>query len=490
MHFAIHSDTRRIADTVLVPLGTAEGQRAAAWQWLSHRVGVPAAALEAEFDGAYKSVLVLFGKDGKRYVLAGIGDDTAPHRIARALRYLVLRKRKNLGPAVAVWLGHVAADALEAWAGAVAYGLGLGLYRQELLKTDARTPFPLESAEAALQIVHPRAGDELRAVLQREWRLAQAMHRTFDLVNTPSNIKTPAWLAEQAVAAGRRAGFEVHVFDEDAIGAMGLHALKAVGQGSGHPPRFIAMEYRPAGARKKVALVGKGITFDTGGVSLKPANNMHLMKSDMGGAAAVIGTMEAAAILELPVHLVGVVPAAENAVDGRALKPGDVIRSYSGKTIEVIDTDAEGRLVLADALAWAVRQHHPDFMVDLATLTGSCIRALGTEAAGLFTPNDALAHALEEAGRATGERLWRLPLWDEYMEYLKTDVADIKNLGDKPMAGAITAAKFLEFFTEGHPAWAHIDMAGTALANGDFSRDRTATGFGVRLLCRWLQQLG
>ncbi|RMF75061.1 MAG: leucyl aminopeptidase family protein, partial [Alphaproteobacteria bacterium] len=357
-----------------------------------------------------------------------------PHRIARALRYFVLRKREKLPATVAVWLGHVPVAELGAWAGAVAYGIGLGLYRHELLKTDARTPFPLEGEDAVVELIHPQGAQPHLDLMAREWQLAKVMHHTFDLVNTPSNIKTPAWLAEQAEAAGRRAGFRVQVYDEQAIREMGLHALMAVGQGSAYPPRFIVMEYAPAQPRKKVALVGKGITFDTGGLSIKPAQSMHLMKSDMGGAAAVIGTLEAAALLRLPVHLVGIVPAAENAVDGKSLKPGDVIRSYSGKTIEVIDTDAEGRLVLADGLAWAVDHHQPDVLVDLATLTGSCIRALGTEAAGLFSPNDALADALAAAGMATGERLWRLPLWDEYMDYLKTDVADINNLGDKPMA--------------------------------------------------------
>lgn len=449
---------------------------------------MPLARLEAEFDGDAQRELLLFGRDGHKYVLLGMGTDYQPHRLVRVLRHYVSRKRHTLGPVVAVELRHVpTADQME-WAGAAVYGIGLGIYRYELLKTTPQQAFPLEAPTACIELLCATNGEAVVDTATREWRLAQAMHRVFDLVHTPSNIKTPAWLAEQAAAAAQRAGFEVKVYETQALQQMGMHALLAVGQGSPHAPHLIVMEHRPAQATQKVGLVGKGITFDTGGISIKQAQNMHLMKSDMSGAAALIGIMEAAAILALPVHLIGVVPAAENAVDGKALKPGDVIHSYSGKTIEVIDTDAEGRLVLADALSWVVRQHRPDQLVDIATLTGSCIRALGTEAAGLWSTNDALAEALIEAGNHTGERLWRMPLWDDYFEYLKTDVADIKNLGSKPMAGAITAAKFLEYFTEDHPAWAHLDIAGMALKQDDFGHDRMATGFGVRLLLHWLRQ--
>jgi leucyl aminopeptidase len=235
--------------------------------------------------------------------------------------------------------------------------------------------------------------------------------------------------------------------------------------------------------------VGKGVTFDTGGLSIKPSTSMHLMKSDMGGAAAVLGTLEVVAKLNLPIHVVGIVPATENSVDSRSTKPGDVITSYSGKTIEIIDTDAEGRVILADGLAYMVRHFQPDVLIDLATLTGSVIAALGLHAGGMFTQNDALATQLTQAADQTGERLWRMPLWDVYKEDIKSDVADVKNFSGKPVAGSISAAKFLEVFTENHPAWAHLDIAGMAFADTEFGSQKNATGFGIRLLIAYLRIL-
>ena len=213
------------------------------------------------------------------------------------------------------------------------------------------------------------------------------------------------------------------------------------------------------------------------------------MKSDMGGAAAVLGTVEVAAKLKLPIHLIGIVPATENSMDSRSTKPGDVITSYSGKTIEIIDTDAEGRVILADGLGYMVRHYQPDVLIDLATLTGSVIAALGVHAAGMFTQNDELASQLTQAADQTGERLWRLPLWDVYKEDIKSDVADVKNFSGKPLAGSISAAKFLEVFTENHPAWAHLDIAGMAFADTEFGSQKNATGFGIRLLIAYLRAL-
>jgi len=251
------------------------------------------------------------------------------------------------------------------------------------------------------------------------------------------------------------------------------------------------LEYKPATAQtgQTIGLVGKGVTFDTGGISIKDSTNMHLMKSDMGGAAAVLGTVELAAKLQLPVHLVGVIPSTENSVDGDSTKPGDVIGSYAGKTIEVIDTDAEGRLILADALAYVIKNHQPDVLIDLATLTGSVIGTLGYVAAGLFTTNDTLANTLLNVSDKTGEKLWRLPMWDDYKEDLKSDVADVKNYHGKPFAGAIMGAKFLEVFTSKHPAWAHLDIAGTAFTDSEFGSQKNATAYGIRLLTTYLSQL-
>ena len=296
-------------------------------------------------------------------------------------------------------------------------------------------------------------------------------------------------MADWAVESGKKNGFSTTIFDKKQCEEAGLKALLSVNDGSRHEPRFIIMEYKSPDAKTSVGLVGKGVTFDTGGISIKPSNNMHLMKSDMGGAAAVLGAMELTARLKLPIHLIGIVPSTENMVDGNATKPGDVIGSYAGKTIEVIDTDAEGRLILADGLAYMVKNFKPDTVIDLATLTGSIVAALGYNAAGMFTNSDALATHLLNAGTETGEKLWRMPMWDAYFEDMKSDVADVANLSSKPVAGSITAAKFLEFFTDKHPNWAHLDIAGVALASSELGSHRTATAYGVRLLTAFLEEL-
>jgi leucyl aminopeptidase len=236
-------------------------------------------------------------------------------------------------------------------------------------------------------------------------------------------------------------------------------------------------------------LVGKGVTFDTGGISIKSSNGMSYMKSDMGGAAAVLGTIEMVAKLNLPYHVVAIVPTCENSIDGLSIRPSYVINSYAQKTIEVIDTDAEGRLILADGLYYAVKNYKPDYLIDLATLTGSIIAAIGYEAAGLFSKNTDLQSSLYAAGEATGEKLWAMPMWDSYADTMKSDIADIKNLSSASVGGSITAAKFLEFFTDGHSAWAHIDIAGTAFGDNEYGKMKSATAYGVKLLTHWIESL-
>ncbi|MDQ3015509.1 MAG: M17 family metallopeptidase, partial [Bacteroidota bacterium] len=232
----------------------------------------------------------------------------------------------------------------------------------------------------------------------------------------------------------------------------------------------------------------KGVIFDTGGISIKMSKNMHYMKSDMAGAAAALGVVEACARLGLKVNVMAITPMTDNSIDSTSIKPGDVISSYAGKSIEVIDTDAEGRLILADALAYAVKEYKPDVMIDMATLTGSIIASLGPQAAGLFTKNDELAAELSAAGNISGERVWRMPMYDEYHDDMQSDIADIKNLSEKPYAGATTAAKFLEYFTSDHPAWAHLDIAGMAFQANGFGKSYCATAYGVRLLVKWISQ--
>ena len=308
------------------------------------------------------------------------------------------------------------------------------------------------------------------------------------LVNMPASHKSPEYLGQWAQRSAATYGYSCDVLDKSKLTSLGMGALLSVNRGSQQPANLIVSHYKHADATKKIALIGKGVIFDTGGLSIKDSKNMHYMKSDMAGAAAALGTVEACARLGLKVDVMAITPVTDNSVDAASTKPGDVITSFAGKTIEVIDTDAEGRLILADALAYAVKQYKPDVMIDMATLTGSIIAALGTQAAGLFTKNDQLAQSLTAAGDASGERVWRMPMFDEYSEDMQSDIADIKNLSDKPYAGAITAAKFLEAFTSEHPAWAHLDIAGMGFQPNGFGKGHCATAYGIRLLLKWMSQ--
>ncbi|TAM11376.1 MAG: leucyl aminopeptidase [Nevskiaceae bacterium] len=300
-----------------------------------------------------------------------------------------------------------------------------------------------------------------------------------DLANTPANHCTPTDLATQAEHLAQDYSITTRILDEKAMRKLGMGALLAVAAGSRQPPRLIVMEYRHgARGQKPVVLVGKGITFDAGGISLKPPAGMDEMKFDMGGGASVFGALLAAAQLELPIHLVGVVAAAENLPDGNAVKPGDVITTLAGHTVEILNTDAEGRLVLCDALAWVQKNYTPELVVDMATLTGACIVALGHHAHGLFSNTPELARDLLTAGDTVGDRAWQLPLWEDYQEQLKSEFADFANVGGRD-AGAITAASFLHRFTR-KLRWAHLDIAGTAWTG------KAATGRPVPLLAQFL----
>lgn len=326
----------------------------------------------------------------------------------------------------------------------------------------------------------------LARALRRAGTTASAVCLARDLVNEPPSTATASYLSEQAAAHCRGEGLKVDVWGRRRIEQLKMAGLLAVNQGSREEPRFIRMRYRPKGApRKKVVLIGKGITFDSGGLSLKSARSMETMKLDMAGAAAVIGVMSVLPELAPNAEVVGMVPATDNLPDGGAQKPGDVIRYPNGKTVEVMNTDAEGRLILADALVLAAREK-PDCMIDLATLTGACIVALGNELAGLFSNDEELADRLAACGRDAGESLWRLPLAAEYREDIKSHVADIKNVGGGS-AGAVTAALFLQEFV-GEVPWAHLDIAGPAFAAKErLTCPKGGTGFGVRTLLNLLR---
>ncbi len=302
-----------------------------------------------------------------------------------------------------------------------------------------------------------------------------------DLGNLPGNICTPTYLAEQAVALGNQNGVKVTVLEESDMRELGMGALLSVARGSRQPPKLIVLEYRGgAEGEAPVALVGKGLTFDAGGISIKPAANMDEMKYDMCGAASVLGAIKAAAEIRLPINVVGVIPSSENLPDGNANKPGDIVTSMSGQTIEVLNTDAEGRLILCDALTY-VGRYNPAVVVDIATLTGACVIALGNHASGLLANSDALARELLNAGKYTYDRAWQLPLWDEYQKQLDSNFADMANIGGRE-AGAIIGGSFLARYTRDYK-WAHLDIAGTAWKTG---KEKGATGRPVPLLAQFL----
>jgi len=355
-----------------------------------------------------------------------------------------------------------------------------GAYRFDKLKSKA----PENKRALRKVVLHVARRNEItegEAAIDRGVAIAEGMALAKDLGNLPGNHCTPTYLAEQAVELGKRHGIKVDVLEQKDCEKLGMGCFLAVARGSAQPPKFIVMEYQ-GGKRDQppVALVGKGITFDTGGISIKPAAEMDEMKFDMCGAASVLGTMKAIALMKLPLNVVGVVPSTENMPGGRAIKPGDVVTTMSGQTVEILNTDAEGRLILCDALTY-VEKYKPAAVVDIATLTGAMVIALGHVATGLFANSDPLARELISAGETAWDRAWHMPLWDDYQEALKSNFADFPNIGPRA-GGSITAACFLSRFTKSYP-WAHLDVAGTAWKSG---AEKGATGRPVPLLSHFL----
>lgn len=304
-----------------------------------------------------------------------------------------------------------------------------------------------------------------------------------DWVSTPPNDKTPELFAKSIVARAKKSGLKVTVLDEKYLRQNKFGAILAVGAGSRSKPRMVLFEYRRPKAKKTIVLVGKGVTFDSGGINIKPSGSLEDMKMDMSGAAAVSATLITVAKLKPQLNVIGAVPIVENMPSGEATRPGDIVKSFKGKTIEIGNTDAEGRLILVDAMAYAIKTYKPQYIIDMATLTGACVIALGEKIAGVFSSDDELADKIIHSGEQTFERCWRMPLPEDYQEMLKSDFADISNIGNVRWAGAITAALFLKEFV-GDTPWAHIDIAGPAYQKKDSAYCRTGgTGFGVRLLC-------
>ena len=451
-------------DTLVIEIGDGQRRLTGAAAQLDAALGGSITTLlrEGLFSGRAGEVTSLpgLGKVGaKRVVLHGTGGEAA--RTIDALR----ARAGNLGRVlrgldagrVAVSL-QAATDKLdpEAAVRAVAEGFLLGLYRFD--KHHTRTEDRPRGAVTSITLVEPTASrlPAVRRGVETGRQLAEATNLARDLGNEPANLMTPTIVAERAQALAEACGLECEVIERAEAERLGMGSYLSVAAGSAQPPKFIVLRYQGGGRQKPIALVGKGITFDTGGTSIKPAAGMERMKGDMTGAAAVIASMQAIARLGPAVNVMAVAPCTENMPGGNATKPGDVVYAMDGQSIEVLNTDAEGRLVLADGLAYA-RREGATTLIDVATLTGAMNVALGNVRIGTFANNDRLYQELERASTLSGERLWRMPLDAEYFELIKSDVADLKNTGGAP-AGSITAAKFLERFAHDTP-WAHLDIA-------------------------------
>jgi leucyl aminopeptidase len=370
-------------------------------------------------------------------------------------------------------------------AGALTEGIVLGMYNYDELKTsDKNNTFALNS----VSIYNCNRAKISQKAIDHAKLISEATNEARRLADAPSNMMTPTIFTHIVTGKSKKEGVRVKVLDKPVLERMGWGAFLGVARGSYEPPKVVILEYNGNRGKKKHVIVGKGITFDSGGISIKPSSGMEEMKFDMAGAAAVAMTVILAARLDMPVNLAAVIPLTENMPGGKAQKPGDVVKTLSGKTVEIISTDAEGRLILADALYYAVKTFKPESIIDLATLTGACVVALGSEASGIMGTEDDLIDRLVKAGEQSGDRLWKLPLWDDYKDLLKSDVADIKNSGSR-WAGAIQGGIFLKEFV-GDANWVHVDIAGTAyLEKPKAYFKKGATGAGVRFLIRFFEGL-
>jgi leucyl aminopeptidase len=455
------------------------------------------AQLRGGFEGK-RGQLADFPIEGARadhVVMVGLGEaseltaEVMREAVGRALRVVAERKKQSAA-LIAPQTSRLAGEALGQ---AVAEGAILSAYRFDKYKTLQ----PPAAPPTRLLLLGSEAGDlaALREGVRIGSAIAESTALARDLANEPGSFMTPARLADRARQMARDVGLRSRIFTPADLERREMGGILAVGRGSANPPRMIVLEHgaqarrgaKRGRKRPTVALVGKGITFDTGGISIKPAQNMHEMKGDMSGGAAVIGALRAAALLDLPLRVIGIVCAAENKPDGDAYVPGDIVRTAAGITLEILNTDAEGRVVLSDGLHYAATQYAPDAIIDLATLTGAKIVALGHVCCAVMGNDEALIERVRAAGDRAHERAWPLPLWDEYKELIRGDVGDLKNTGGRD-AGSITAAALLSYFV-GKSPWAHLDIAG----NEQTARDlpycpRGATGFGVRLLVELLRR--
>jgi len=431
---------------------------------------------DPNFEGDFGTFITHYNSEVNKTYLLGIGEDKHLPKIEEAFRSFAFETKKYWSTKIQIDVNGLDASAI------VKAALGLGLAEYNIGKHKTEAP-----AESDVEVIFVCEND-VTALIDEGYETAKTVNSIKSLVDAPPNVKTPEYLGKWAQHSAEKYNYTCKVLDEARLNDLGFKALLAVGQASVNRPVGIVTEYTPKpNDAVDLAIVGKGITFDSGGLSIKPSTNLHYMKSDMGGASVVLGFVELVAKLKLNINVVGIVVSAENAVGSNAYRPGDVIGSHAGKSIEIIDTDAEGRLGLADGLSYVIDEYNPKNLIDIATLTGSVVRTFGYSAAGLFTNNTDLANAMESAGHKVNERVWRLPLWEDYEEDLHSDVADIRNFSGKPIAGAINAAKFLEAFTKNHNSWAHLDNAGVAFGSSKYAKLKSATGYGIQLLTTFVK---
>lgn len=453
---------------------------------------VKKAVSEGEFSGKEGQTVLLHSASG-RLLLVGLGKEkdfrldtitVAAGRAAVCLRDSGMKKIAYLSDGVCV----KKSGGIPPYVASIAGGAIMALYRFGKYKTgEAADEMKKKEIEEIAVVVNESEKEHASKSLRNAEIMCYANSFARDIANESGKEGTPTAIAHRVSELAKQYGIKCTVLSEEECRKEGMNSFLSVAAGSKQPPKFIVLEYKHADAKDTICLVGKGITFDTGGISLKPSKEMDKMKHDKCGAAAVYGAMQAAAAFKLPLHVIGITPLTENMPGGNATKPGDIFTAASGKTIEVLNTDAEGRLVLADALNYALK-YKPSAIIDLATLTGACVVALGSHATGMTTNNPELATKVKAAGEAVHERVWELPLWKEYYEMIKGDFADIKNIGSPDgEAGTLTAAAFLGNFV-GETPWVHLDIAGTAYLykpRGYFVQVG-ATGVGVRLLTKLL----
>ena len=445
--------------------------------WTTEKVNF-AKNLEHNFSAKKNETFVLMEDDSVHYLI-GLGENPKPFEVQNICSKFSYDFRKKIQPtATLANTNQLKVELIYE----ITKGLFLGTYSYPF---KAEHPVLNEKFNLILDKVSTKILKEIETETNA---ICEGQFNCMEWLNKPQNFKRVPQISEYLKEISKKYGFKLSVFDRKKSEKLGLGAFLAVNQGSSQDAAFTIIEYICGKKNAKtVGLVGKCVLFDTGGISIKPSENLHYMKSDMGGATAVIGTLIAAAEMKLPVNITAILPITDNAVSNNAYIPSDVITAYNGKTIEILNTDAEGRMTLADGLSYLAKNYKTDALIDLATLTGSSVRMFGYTCGAYFSNNNDLKKSLEISGDKTNQRLWNLPLWEVWKDDFKSDVADFKNISSKPFGDCIVAGKFLEQFIEDHPNWAHLDIAGVAFGNVQYMKEKGATGYGVQLLINFLE---